>query len=261
MANLERDSPWVFRKFGLIVTGKGEREFLPALFKPLSSRGDCHFEVIAKVEQRSPITSEKRKLKMTGSRQTLPSKDAEEIGLKARNYLNGNPNSFVLLVDDLEQDRRNFKQATFDRYRRALDEVLPEDLRRRTSVHFLVNMVEAYYLADASAVNEVLGTSLTDYDGDVEDHHHPKGYLESVRPGFDEIRHGSDIINRLDLDRVLSSKATCASLRTMIRWCWDACDGVPGERFQLVDGVYCPVTGSQLRARNQSSSAAERDGC
>ena len=48
--------------FGLIVTGKGEREHLPKLFKSLTETGICTFEAIRFVEQRGPITSEARKL-------------------------------------------------------------------------------------------------------------------------------------------------------------------------------------------------------
>ena len=46
------------------------------------------------------------------------------------------------------------------------------------SVHFLVNMLEAYYFAHAAATNGVLGTELEDFEGDVESIRHPKNDLK-----------------------------------------------------------------------------------
>jgi len=44
----------------------------------------------------------------------------------------------------------------FERYRNALDAVLATlQLHHRAAVHFLVNMLEAYYFAHADAVNTV----------------------------------------------------------------------------------------------------------
>src|SRR5688500_14339148 len=98
-------SQWRFFRFYLIVTGVGERSFLPKFFRPLLACGQCHVEVIRQVGQRSPITSPKRKLKMVGMGQTITSKDAAEIGLTARRYLQSRDDCYVLLIDDLEVRR------------------------------------------------------------------------------------------------------------------------------------------------------------
>jgi len=63
---------WRFHRFGLIVTGKGEEQFLPSFFRSLTRGGQCTFEVIGRVGQRSPITSPKHRAKMVGRGQTIP---------------------------------------------------------------------------------------------------------------------------------------------------------------------------------------------
>lgn len=237
---------WVFYKFGILVTGKGEGEFFPSFLRSLASTGNCTFQVIGIVPQRSPITSQKKRLKMVGSGKGIPDKDTSEIGLPARNYLNKNPHSFVILVDDLEYDRQGSHQETFVRYREALDSVLPEDCHQRASVHFLVNMMEAYYFADADAINAVLGTFLLDFEGDVETIRHPKGELKKAKPGFDEIADGRKIVERLDLEKVLGNPDTCASLRTLFKWCSRAKHDDESDRFQLRLGSCSNVTGHQI---------------
>lgn len=167
---------WSFYRFGLLVTGKGEREFLPVFLRSLTNSGNCTFQVISKIPQRDPTTSA-RKLQMTGRGKAIPSKDATDIGLPARNFLMQHAHSFVILVDDLERARRERHRETFERYRAALDGVLRENCRQRASVHFLVNMMEAYYFAHADAVNAVLGTDLPDHQDDVENMPHPKNAL------------------------------------------------------------------------------------
>jgi len=110
---------------------------------------------------------------MVGRGEIIPDKD-EDIGLKARKFL-GEGHDFILLIDDLEHDRAEEAEEVYARYRAALDVMLtPRGLESRASVHFLVNMLEAYYFADATAVNSVLGTDLEDFDGDVETIPHPK---------------------------------------------------------------------------------------
>ena len=49
--------PYSFFYFGLIVTGKSEREHLAKLFRTLMATGICTFEVIRRVDQLRPITS------------------------------------------------------------------------------------------------------------------------------------------------------------------------------------------------------------
>ena len=84
------------------------------------------------------------------------------------------PNPVVILIDDLETKRSGEVQQVFDRYRLALNEMLERNQIRRASVHFLVNMLDAYYFADAQAVNQVVGSEIDDYDGDVETIRNPK---------------------------------------------------------------------------------------
>ena len=164
---------WKFFKFGLIVTGKGEEDFLPKLFRSLAATQRCSFQVIRRIGQRSPITSRTKKLKMVGAGKTIPNRDEAEMGLPARRYL-AEQDTFVILVDDLEANRAPHAAEIFRRYRKALDAILLGPQESRASVHFLVNMLEAYYFADTNAINEVLGTNLLDYEGDVETIRHPK---------------------------------------------------------------------------------------
>jgi hypothetical protein len=237
---------WRFVHFGLLVTGKGEEEFLPDFFRSLTHTGQCTFEVIRRVPQLSPITSEKRRFKMTGQGKTLEPRD-EEIGLTARAYLMRRKEAFVILVDDLEGNRALQRKAVYDRYRLSFDTILGPQ-KHRASVHFLTNMLEAYYFADARALNKVLGTSLNDHEQDVETIPHPKGLLKEAFRGFDQIEHGGPIVAELDLPHILSRPETCASLRTLFAWCLRAI-GVPfSDQFQLIQGTLDPVTRQQIEA-------------
>ncbi len=156
---------------------------------------------------------------------------------------------FVVLIDDLEHDFRDQADAVFQRYRTALDTILgPAGLSSRASVHFLVNMLEAYYFAHAEAINAVLGTALADFQGDVETIRHPKNELKKHHPGFDEIRHGRAIIERLDVPRVLSNPETCRSLRTLFGWCSRAIGREFTDVYQLASGSYFDVTRPQIDA-------------
>ena len=237
---------WRFFRFGLIVTGKTEENCLPILFRSISATGRCSFKVIRRIGQRSPIRSPKRRLRMTGSGKKIPDRDAEDIGFPARAFLSSETH-FVILVDDLEADRAGEIRQIFDRYRLALDTILRPDQARRASVHFLVDMLEAYYFADARAVNAVLGIGLEDYEGDVEAIRHPKSELKRLYRGFDEVEHGCRILDTLRVCHVLSRRDTCASLRTMFAWICKAIGEPEGETYQLLEGRYSDVTGEQLR--------------
>ncbi|MFI5379462.1 MAG: hypothetical protein ACHRHE_09205 [Tepidisphaerales bacterium] len=211
-------------RFGLIVTGRGEAKFLQLLFRSLMVRAWCSFEVIRRVGQLSPITSPKRVLKMVGRGGNVTPKDVENIGLPARGFLRQHAQNVVILVDDLEADRQPQAEAVFRRYRDALDQVLRSDnLCDRAAVHFLVNMLEAYYFAHAAVVNGVAGMQLLDADhpSDVEQIRNPKADLRQRWPGFDEIEHGEQIVGSLDLDHVLSRPPECCWLRAMFAWCVD----------------------------------------
>jgi len=238
-----------FFRFGIIVTGKGEEEFLPSLFRSLEATGKCHFQVLRRIGQRSPITSEKRRLVMTGTGKKIPDRDASEIGLPARAFLT-QPSSFVVLVDDLEKDRADAIKSVFARYRLALDTILGTR-KHRASVHFFIHMIEAYFFADAKAINAVLGTKLEDYNGDVEAIPHPKKELTRLAPDFSEIDHGRRIVERLDVRHVLSVSNTCASLRTLFGWCLAAIGERPTDLYQLVNGLYNKVTEAQINTLNQ----------
>lgn len=182
---------------------------------------------------------------MVGTGQKIPNIDETEIGIPARQYLNQNPDRYLLLIDDLEQDRRNQIAEVFNRYRSALDTILLQQ-KQRASVHFLVNMLEAYYFADASAVNSVLGTALEDCDYDVEDIPHPKNKLKAIYKGFDEVEHGGQILACLDTEKVLSNPDTCASLRALFAWCWQCLHNPRSDQYQLVNGKFSSVTQVQL---------------
>lgn len=236
---------WKFCKFGLIVTGRGEEAFLPNLFRSLEATGLCSFRVIRRIGQRSPIISEKRKARMVGTGKLIPNKDETEIGLPARRYL-GSDATFVILVDDVEANRASHATEIFQRYRDALDTILLESQRSRASVHFLVNMLEAYYFADANAINAVLGTNLEDYEGDVEMIRHPKNELKKHCASFDEIEHGKEIVAHLEIQHVLSRRETCASLRTLFGWCSKAIGQTPTDEFELVRGSYSELTKKQI---------------
>jgi hypothetical protein len=222
---------WPFFKFKLIVTGKGEAKHLPQLFKNLAQTGFCDFRHTEFINQRPPlekIVIDNRKL--VG----VPDKD-EDIGLKARGFLQTQtgtdiPEHFVILIDDLEYDRRDDAGAVFQRYRSILDAFLTDSQKRRTSVHFLVYMLEAYYFADLHAVNQalLLTPPLTQESlgipEDVETIRHPKNRLREIlnnkfNIAFREIDHGGSILGMLNIPRVLSHPNSCAALRTLFAWC------------------------------------------
>ena len=242
---------WAFLHFGLIVTGDTEWEHLPKLFRSLMATRVCHFEVIRKIDQRSPKTSTGQDHTVVGTNQKPETKDELEIGLPARGYANRSRYHFVLLIDDLEHSRRDQALDVFNLYRTVLDTVL-DTLKHRASVHFLVNMLEAYYFADARAINAVLETSLLDYEGDVETIRNPKSDLRAEYQGFREIDDGGRILDQIDIERVLSRPDACASLRTLFAWCvkvlgtysdHDCADFY--DKYRLHDGKLSEITGTQ----------------
>ena len=154
--------------------------------------------------------------------------------------------SFVILIDDLEAGRSTSVKKIFDRYRLALDTILKPSQSRRASVHFLVNMLEAYYLADSRAVNSVLDTELEDYEGDVETVLNPKSRMKNLYPGFDEVNDGCRIIGSLSVSHVLSRQDACSCLRTMFAWIYKAIGQPECELHDLVVGRYDDVTKGQI---------------
>ena len=243
---------WAFLHFGLIVTGETEQEHLPKLFRSLMAAGICHFEVIRKIEQRSPKTSSAQNPTVAGVNQAIETKDELEIGLPARGYVNQSGHHFVILIDDLEYGRKGQAQEIFDRYRTALDTVL-DTLKHRASVHFLVYMLEAYYFADAQAINAVLGTALSDYEEDVETIRNPKSGLRQMHPSFREIDDGGEILDQIDIEHILSRPDACASLRTLFAWCVKVLETYSDhdctdfyDKYKLRDGKLSEITGTQL---------------
>ncbi len=182
---------------------------------------------------------------MVGQGKKIPDRDEAEIGLPARGYLSSD-DKFLILVDDLEADRSNSAVEIFDRYRLALDTILTESQSRRASVHFLVNMLEAYYFADSQAINSALNTKLDDYDGDVETIDNPKSRMKNLCPGFDVVEDGCRIIGRLSICHVLSREDTCSSLRTMFAWIFKAIGEPESELRDALDGRYSDVTKGQI---------------
>jgi hypothetical protein len=47
--------------FGLLVTGKGEKEFLPDFFRAVMQTRQCSFKVIGRIQQLAPVSSSQRK--------------------------------------------------------------------------------------------------------------------------------------------------------------------------------------------------------
>lgn len=184
---------------------------------------------------------------MVGTDKVIPDRDATDIGFPARKYLSSETR-FVILIDDLEADREGKIQEVFELYRTAMDPVLTPENRRRASVHFFVNMLEAYYFADSQAVNRVLGTEIEDHPGDVETIRNPKSELKKLYRGFHEIEHGRRIVGALRMRHVLSRSDTCASLRTMFAWICKAAGEPMSDTYRLLDGRYSEITKGQIDA-------------
>ncbi|MGM3309153.1 hypothetical protein ACSQ6I_24790 [Anabaena sp. WFMT] len=252
--NHTSNQPCYFFEFGLFVTGETEEQHLPNLFSNLMVTGICSFKFVRRIGQRSPRTSPKREMRMVGTGKIIPDKDEQEIGIPARQYLSENPCRYILLVDDLERDRVTIAAQVFQRYREALNTILKEQ-KNRTSVHLLVNMIEAYYFADSQAINVVLGTNLIDFPQDVETIPHPKNELKAIYPGFDEKEDGGKILKLLRVEHILSRPDTCAYLRTLFYWCYkvlqkypypEILEQFPAEQYHFHDGILSEITKQQL---------------
>jgi hypothetical protein len=249
MSESDASTNWTFYRFYLFVTGKAEEKHLPKMFRSLMTEHSCHFVVEKRIGQRDPITSPERqkRLGMAGTKQRIPTRDESEIGLPARRILSRDDNAYVLLVDDMEDKRAEIIGGVFERYRKAGDTLLTDSQKRRFAVHFLVRMLEAYYLVDSKAVNAALGTGLVDFVGDVEEIRNPKSDLKQSYPAFDEIEDGGRILAKLDAEHVLSRKDTCASLRSLFGWCVDRMNGKATSKYRLTDGIRSAVTDHQIR--------------
>jgi len=194
---------------------------------------------------------------MTRTGKRIPNIDFEQISAPARRYLHDNKCSRIILIDDLEWSDQWEPGQIFERYRAALDAGLPDALRYRASVHFLVRMLEAYFFAHPDALNNALDLTppIMQYDGDVEAIRNPKSELRQLFPDYNERHHAGLILDRLDLDIVLSNPEYCSSLRTCVKWIVDQLKAYPDqeifdafnfdERFHLQEGRLYPVTANQ----------------
>jgi len=239
-------STFTFYKFAIFVTGDTEYQHLHQLFKLIVSFRNCTFNVVYKMPQlrpRKPGSKPLQMINLPSKSKSIPTKD-QDIALEVRRYLTKGYH-YVLLIDDLEKSGQPQAQAIFSRYRAGLDSVLSATQCSQVSVHFLVNMLEAYYFADAQAIQAVLGIEVQDYSGDVESIPHPKGLLKQLYPGFNEIEDGGEILASLDVDHVLSNPETCASLRTLFAWCMKSIGQRPTAQFQLSSGKLFDVTKNQ----------------
>lgn len=250
MTKQQQGCNWI--EFGLFVTGKSEQNSLPLLFKPLTNQV-CSFKIKGKIEQISPISSKKRIIKMVGKGKQLPEKQVERISLPARRYLAGDNCRRLILLDDLE---RRDPQQVYDVYRSALDHVLKPEQKSRASVHFLVNMLEAYFFAHAEAVNIALELTepISDHPFDVETIGHPKSKLKSITT-YHEIEDSEKILKRLDLEHILSRPDTCSFLRSCVAWIVKNLAGHMNQtyihslnlvqKYHLHDGTINPITQNQ----------------
>lgn len=254
--------------FKLFVTGHSEQDALHLMFKSLSFNGPFNFIKGQRIVYlpKSPKTKQKRTTnesksqKVTQTSQILAPND-EFIALRVRGELQAAQNILVIIIDDLEYDRKDKATELFSSYRNAIETVVPDiQMRRRVSIHFLVMMLEAYYFADVQAINKALGTNIPrDYAGDVESIRNPYSEIKQIFRNFDKREDGAKIIPRLNIEHILSNPKTCASLRTLFAWCVEAIlDFYPEfqnefPNYHLEDGIQYAVTNGQLSILRRNS--------
>lgn len=210
-----------YLKFYLFVTGKGEEKHLHKLFSALSEIAPSAFIVAARVDQLGAIKSSKRLRRETvvGTNKSIPDRLFNKVVAPIRRYVTEDPCNFVILMDDLEYERIKDGEKIFERYRELLDKGLGSETSRG-SVHFLANMVEAYFFADFQATNTALALAspLSEHVGDVERIRNPKHEIRKRLPTYNEIEDAGKVLNRIDLRRVLAEKDSCAWLRSCVKW-------------------------------------------
>lgn len=165
----------------------------------------------------------------------------------------------LLVIDDLEHDDRAHATPGLQYWRNLLQGFAAQrDVS--VGVHFLVNMLEAYFFAQASKINEhyrernQIELSLRDHLGDVENLPSPKGTLKDHIAvhrgcGYSETDDGVQISRRVDLKVVLQDPMKCRSLRTLVAWIHEQAGQPRGDDYQLANGQYWDVTVDQLRER------------
>lgn len=221
-----------FFKFLLFVTGESEKEHLPKMFDSLASSGICSFTVNRRLGQRDPVKSETHLAQMVRTGQKIPNKDFNQIGASARRLVDDNACHYIILMDDLEHSRTEDAPEVFLRYRNALDAALLSK-KYKASVHFLVNMLEAYFWADPDALNRALGLEppVLPLQTDVESIRNPKAELKRIFPAYHEITHSGLILDLFDLEVVLSNENTCGWLRSCVKWIADVLANYPDGAF------------------------------
>jgi hypothetical protein len=243
------ESTWRFVHIGLIVTGRGEEEFVVDFLRQLRETGHCDVKILRFVGQRNP-QSEKKRQKALAAGTIIPDSD-EKIGLEIRRWLNRSDLHYAIWLDDLESAMRSFVKQKFERLRTAGDAMLTPvpECKNRYGVHFFVNMLEAYYFADIDAVNSALNLALQPHADDCENIRHPKNELKMLagKGAFDEKADGARIVAQLNLETILSSPEHCRALRTLVAWCWEAIGEPRDERFHLASGQFWDVTAAQLQ--------------
>lgn len=249
-------------EFIIAVTGHAEVDCVPILLRRVLPEWACgaQIEKVRRVPQRPRLRIRGRK----GGQLIEGMDDHQRLVREVPKLLGGGKARFFVWIDDLEsgEDRQN-PQPHFNYYRELMDGGIHEPLRSRCSIHFLANMLEAYFLADTAAVNQVdispsgqsgqpQFLSLADHSGDCESIKNPKAVLkdavnqECPTSKFDEIAHGHAIVRKLNLDHILSNPQTCRALRTLVAWCWEAIGEPRSDKFRLTDGVYWDITAGQL---------------
>ena len=102
-------------------------------------------------------------------------------------------------------------------------------------MHFLVNMLEAYFFADPHALKRALGLEIAAHDGEVEDIPNPKSLLKKHFPDYRERQHGGQVLEQIDLHAVLADPESCAWLRSCVRWVVQALRaGLDGSQHSLL---------------------------
>jgi hypothetical protein len=231
----------------IYVTGESEEACLETFFHALcdhtDEKGDfskIHFKVVERFQQFPAKPSTKTKIK-DASRE-------EELGIRIRADLRRQQqlkrDAYVIILDDLEWDRREAFAILLERYLKAY-EVLPAQNRWRGSAFYLIMMLEAYFWADLEATSKTLQIELTKQAGDPEAIRHPKNDLNAeIRShskntcSYKEIDDSLAIARAIDLKLILSDKAACCSLRAIVRWCTLAAQRPLTEDYQLQEGQY-----------------------
>ncbi len=270
-------------EFGLIVTGESEEGALHGLFRALFETGLCSVKIHCRIGQLGPRKEKPPSTpKLPGnSIGRVPRRD-EELAQKCRNWLcdseNGwqpRPRRRLVLFDDLESARVSQVEMLFFRYREAVDLLLTESLKPRVAVHFLANMLEAYFWADPRGLEEHLGLNVSNIQlpADPEEIPHPKNLIQSelqkLKSGrsYREVDHGTVLIGKLDLAEVLKDPTTCGYLRAALGWMVDSLERVTTQpevlayfqlrqKFQLDHGLFARATAHQLVAEPDDGSEA-----